>query len=1085
MFGGQKIAFIVLISLFTCSTVYGHGPGDAAQFAENLGQWDDHIRFRAAIPGGHMYVEKNCFTYNLYDEASRAALHGTGAPNPELINAHAYRVTFMEADPDTRISTGEKSEYYENFFLGNDPDKWASNVHSYEVLQYDNLYDGVDMDLYSKDGSLKYDLIVHPGSDPSDIALLYEGVELELMTWGNLHVRTSLGDVIERKPYAYQIINGREKEVKCEYVLDGNVLRFEVKKYNDKYPLIIDPVLVFSTFTGSTANNFGCTATYDNAGNMYVGGTVFGGGYPTTLGAYQVTFGAPVTGSTDMGITKFNPGGTTLVYSTYLGGDGSEVPHSIVVNDNNELFIYGTSGAPTYPVTPGCFQPGYNGGPSIAWTVGYGFTNPNGSDIVVSKLSADGTTLMASTYVGGTDNDGLNVDTQLNYNYGDPFRGEIIADAAGNVYIASCTESNDFPVTAGAPQTAYGGSRDGVVFKMNGNLSAMLWSTYVGGMDTDNCFSVQLSSTGDVFTTGGTLSTDLPGISGGAMNPANGGGADGFAIKINPAGTAFMAGTYIGTPAYDQCYFIQLDQADDVYVLGQSTGPFPVVGPVYSNANSGQFVLKMDNNLTTNVFSTVVGTGSGEIDISPTAFLVNNCGHLYIAGWGGTTNVGNGNALQSTTVGLPITTGVGGTAAAYQNTTDGSDFYLMVLDVDASGLIYATYFGGGISAEHVDGGTSRFDKNGIVYQAVCAGCGGNSDFPSTPGAWSPVNNSSCNLGAFKFDLNDIVANISFNVNLGTCEYPIEVTFTNNSTGAVSYFWDYGDMSTSTAFDAPHLYNAPGTYDIMLVAIDSNTCMIADTAFLTITLPEPIVPNVAGTDTVCAGFALQLDATTPGIDTYLWTPGSTLSDPNIADPLAYPMTNTTYTVTVVDTNGCESTADVLAYVYNNITVDAGPDIYLSFENEVQQLFASAPAGSSIQWTPSEGLSCDTCLSPFANPEETTTYYLYVTDIYGCTSVDTVTVYVWPSLYLPNAFTPNADSKNPIFYAYGVGIRHFEMRIYNRWGELLWMTEDLDEGWDGTYNGIQAESEVYVWKIKYATDLFPDEFKTAFGHVTLVR
>lgn len=1073
--GGKKIWFVCFFVLFIGLISVAHE--NRAQFAENLGQWESNVEFRASIPNGYLFAEANCFTFLLMDGAGLSSTHATGQPMPEYVSTHAYRVGFNGSNT-SRISPDIKSDYYENFFLGNDSTKWASNVYSYEVLHYNDLYAGIDLKLYTSEGSLKYDFIVEAGANPDDIRLNYEGVDqLELMPWGNLHIGTSVGEIIEKAPVAYQIINGKRKTVKCEFVLENNILSFHFPKgYNKKHELIIDPVLVFSTYTGSSADNFGCTATYDDAGNMYVGGTVFSAGYPTTLGAYQVSYG----GINDMGITKFNPNGTGLMYSTYLGGNGCEVPHSIVVNSNNELFVYGTSGASTFPVTPGAYQTAYNGGPSIAWTVGYGFTNPNGSDIVIAKLSDDGTALLGATYVGGTGNDGLNFDSQLNYNYGDPFRGEIIVDAAGDVYVASCTASSDFPVSPSAPQTVFGGIRDAVVFKLSGDLSTLVWSTYLGGTERDNAYSVQLSSTGDVFATGGTLSNDFP-TTPSAMNFTSNGGADGFAVKINPAGTSLLASTYVGTAAYDQNYFIQLDQTDDVYVLGQSEGPFAVApATVYNNPNSGQFILKMNNNLSTALLSTTVGTGSGAIDISPTAFLVNNCGHLYIAGWGGVTNFGNGYATQSTTNGLPLT------ANAYQNSTNGSDFYLMVLDADAAGLIYATFFGGSVSAEHVDGGTSRFDKNGVVYQAVCAGCGGNSDFPSTPGAWSPTNNSpNCNLGAFKFDLNDIVADIDFTVNLGTCDYPIQVTFTNNSTGAIQFFWNYGDGSTSTTFDDPHYYNSPGTYDIILIAIDSNTCMISDTAFLTITLPDPIEPIVQNSDTVCAGNALQLDATTPGIDTYVWTPSATLNDPNIPDPYAFPTSTTTYTVTTTDTNGCLSTATVMAYVYSDITVDAGPDIYLDFGYESQVLYATAPPGSTVQWDPSEGLSCDTCLNPVASPEETTTYYLYVTDQYGCTNVDTVTVYVWPSLYLPNAFTPNEDSKNPVFKAYGAGLHYFELMVFNRWGELIWSTEDIDEGWDGTYKGQLAPNDVYVWKIKYSTEILPDEIKKAYGHVTLVR
>ena len=150
----------------------------------------------------------------------------------------------------------------------------------------------------------------------------------------------------------------------------------------------------------------------------------------------------------------------------------------------------------------------------------------------------------------------------------------------------------------------------------------------------------------------------------------------------------------------------------------------------------------------------VFGTGSGQVDIALSAFLVDNCDNIYVSGWGGSTN-GSQSATSSTTTGLPVT------SDCHQCQTDGSDFYLIVLEENMQSLLYASFFGGNQSNEHVDGGTSRFDKDGIVYQSVCAGCGGNSDFPTTPGAWSNTNNAhNCNIAAFKFDISELTANIA-------------------------------------------------------------------------------------------------------------------------------------------------------------------------------------------------------------------------------------------------------------------------------------------------------------------------------------
>ena len=352
-----------------------------------------------------------------------------------------------------------------------------------------------------------------------------------------------------------------------------------------------------------------------------------------------------------------------------------------------------------------------------------------------------------STFVGAYGTDGLNMGNELFYNYGDSFRGEVIVDDDDNIIVASTTQSSVFPTTLGAPQTVFGGGvSDAVLFRLNPTLSNMEWSTYFGGASDDSGYSVQIDSQGNLVMCGGTKSLNLP-ASADAVETTKVGGTDGYIVKYNSAGTLLNC-TYVGTTDYDQTYFTQIDDDDFIYVIGQSTGVNTEVGAVYSNPGSGQFISKYSSDLSNLEWLTTIGTGSGSIDISPTAFLVSDCKQVYFAGWGGQTNVNSSPYAQaSTTNGLPVT------SDAHQGSTDGSDFYLCVLAPEAADLVYATFFGGSTSNEHVDGGTSKFDKDGLVYQAVCAGCGGNDDFPTTPGAWSDDNGSTnCNLASSNLTL---------------------------------------------------------------------------------------------------------------------------------------------------------------------------------------------------------------------------------------------------------------------------------------------------------------------------------------------
>ncbi|HRN38175.1 MAG TPA: hypothetical protein PLL18_14815, partial [Flavobacteriales bacterium] len=281
---------------------------------------------------------------------------------------------------------------------------------------------------------------------------------------------------------------------------------------------------------------------------------------------------------------------------------------------------------------------------------------------------------------------------------------------------------------------------------MNPALTAMNWGTYFGGTMADAAYSLELDAAGNIIIAGGTTSMNLPVTPGSVMGSAPGGPADGFAAKFNPNGSTLLASTYYGSAAYDQFYFVGLDQADNVYLFGQTSAPAGALisGATYFQSTGGQLLAKLSPNLSSTIWSSrtgaTSGAGIGVPNISPTAFLVDYCDKIYISGWG--------SAVMGTltTNGLPVT------SDAFQATTDGNDFYLAVYDINMTGLAYATYFGGAQSLEHVDGGTSRFDRRGRVYGAVCAGCGSHDDFPSTPNAWSSTNNSfNCNLGVFKFD----------------------------------------------------------------------------------------------------------------------------------------------------------------------------------------------------------------------------------------------------------------------------------------------------------------------------------------------
>ncbi|MFN8398046.1 MAG: PKD domain-containing protein [Bacteroidia bacterium] len=1014
----------------------------AIRFVQNKGQWESKVLYAADIPMGRVFLERDRLTYVFCDVSElheRYFHHLPGAPADSMLDCHSFQVLFAGANQPNLVGEG-KAEGYNNYFIGADPSKWASEVPLFDKVRYQGVYPGIDFLIYAHGNTLKYDFVAAPGANVGQIRLDYKGLDALTVAEGRLQMVTSVTTIQEDRPVAFQ----SGEIVPCSFSLNGNSLGFIFPEgYDGKQELIIDPTLIFSTFTGSFSNNFGFTATYDDNGNLYAGGICFGPNYPVTQGTFQTSFG----GGFDVSISKFGPFGVHH-YSTFIGGGNSDQPHSMVCDAQGNLYIYGMTKSGNFPTR----------------TFAYDQTLSGGSDIFISKLNPTGTTLLAGTLVGGDASDAMNMDANyspnsIKYNYGDDARGEIVVDELGDVYVASCTRSSNFPTTAGCYKPQISSSQDGVVFKMNTNLSQLVWSTHLGGNGDDAAYSLKLDDSKNVYVVGGTTSGNFPTTSG-VISATRPGGIDGFVTHLNSTGSGLIASTYIGTTSYDQCYFVEIDGDGDVYIMGQTNGAFPVTPGAWSFGTTGQFIQKLEPSLTNIIYSTHFGSGSN-INIAPTAFLVDVCEFVYVSGWGGATN------FQGSTSGLPVSSN------AMQSNTDGSDLYLIVLRKDAASLNYATFIGGGVSHEHVDGGTSRFSKNAEVYQAVCAGCWNNSDFPTTPGAFSATNNGgigSCNLACFKMDLEieGILADFDPVPATGGCA-PHTVQFQNQSIGANSYFWNFGDptsggSNTSTFYNTSHTFQNPGTYNVMLVVANPASCNGFDTTYRIITVyPDPNVQlppdttycegnginltatgaqnyqwspstglntttgssvfanptgtvtyTVIGTNTggcadtaqvtismlpsptanagtggfICPGDSLQLSGTGGGF--YAWSSPGTLSNPAAPNPIAFPTQTTTYTLTVTALNGCTD-FDTVTVQVSTVRAQPGPDIDLCIGESAT---INASGGGTYLWQPPLGLSSTTIANPVANPSNTITYGLTVTDAFGCTSTDSITVFVHP-------------------------------------------------------------------------------------------
>ncbi|MEM9050808.1 MAG: PKD domain-containing protein [Bacteroidota bacterium] len=1293
LFLRQTILFATFVLLEAC--VFG---GIDPRLVENKGQWDSRVHFKALTNGGYFYIDDQGITVQQLEEGFFENFHNFIQGDTAIVkgDSHVLKLKFVGGNLDDYIGEDNLNRS-ENFFLGNDTLKHARNVKSFKRASYQNVYSNIDLIYDIRDDRLKYEFHVAPGAEPEQIEIQIDHANSIRIEDDVLIFETSVGQVYDGVPFVYQINQfGGIERVVAHYELNDNRVSFSFPHgYDETRELIIDPEISFSTYIGAFSDNFGFTASYDNEGHLYAGAIVFGQDYPVEGGPFQTTFNG---GNVDCAITKFSPDGSQLIYSTFLGGAANETPHSLVVNDNGEVFAFGTTSSFDFPTTSTAFMPAFTGGPFLTSVLGFSFIN--GTDIFVSKISSDGGDLLGSTFIGGSGNDGVGLTNDMYFNYGDTFRGEIVLDPQGQVYVATVTGSADFPFINGF-SGVFNGFSNGVVFSLDSDLEQLNWSSSTGGQITDAAYGLQISPDGTIYLTGGTTSPNLIGADNG-FDGNYSGSVDGFLMRISADGSTVLSSTYIGSPSFDQTYFVQLDQEGEVYVIGQSLGDIEVSDGVYSNPNGRQFVQKYNAELNDREWSTRIGSDDGQIDFSPSAFLITNCNDIYISGWGGTTNSAAGAQAGGNTFGLPTTND------AFQTDTDGSDFYLMVLSEDAEDLTYATFFGGSQSAEHVDGGTSRFDKNGTVYQAVCAGCTGQDDFPTQTGVWSQTNlSSNCNLGVFKFRLNSVSASAEVNFETPIICAGQEVEFTNLSQDANAYIWDFGDETTSTEVNPTHIFAEPGNYEITLLAEDSQGCLGPDSTSVELeVLPGPdlafdfdnvpicegsqLTLGATGADTytweptdlfldneiafpifignssatvtligsstcgqqslqteilvssvnvqledeftICPGESIQLSVT--GGESFEWVPDAFLDDPNIANPTTTPTTDITYEVTVFNEIGCEGTGTVTIdlsdpppvlvgetdYVTcNSIPVQmqvSGGDNYAWFPTnglnnsnianpmanpseditytvtsfndcgegsleifvgtqaidislEVEDTIAcflspiglSASGATSYQWSPasifadpstpsttaelittteitvigfndegcfdterrtlrvfprepifigldeiisfgsettieafslfdiqwesSEYLSCFDCFNPVASPPETTTFYATIETDEGCIERDSITVTVTGNIYVPNSFTPDGDGINDIFKAEGVDIAEFKMEIWNLWGELVFTSNSIDNGWNGSSpNGeFFTRPDLYAYRI-VATEHTGELFELE-GMVTLIR
>ncbi len=515
-----------------------------------------------------------------------------------------FRMRLAGANPASKAEGEEPRNATSNYFIGSDPAKWRTGVTNYGRVRFGQVYRGIDLAYYGKDGQLEYDWIVNPGADPSKIRLQFSGVsKMRVDRNGDLVFETQSGQVREKKPVVYQDQSQHQtKEIAGRYVIRGpREVGFEVGPYDETRQLIIDPVLVYSSYLGGTGNDSGNGIAVDSSGNAYVTGHTDSTDFPTAnpFQGKNPEGSSPGAGQGCVFVSKISSNGSTLLYSTYLGGNGLDIGDAIAVDSSGDAFVTGSAQSTNFPIAH-AFQ-GKNLG-----AFGNAF---------VTKLNPSGNALLFSTYLGGGQSD-----TGLG----------IAVDKSGNPYITGNTNSDNFPLENPIQAIQPGDSfPSAFVTKMSADGSTLIYSTYLGGYKgQDIGQGIAVDSTGSAYIAGTTSASDFPLVN--AFQSANKNTSDtGFVTKINPAGSAFVYSTYLGGSVIDKAYAIAVDSSGNAYVTGRTnSSDFPTVHALETSGAPAAFVSKINASGSALVYSTYLGSG-GSVGYG---IAVNAAGEAWVTG---------------------------------------------------------------------------------------------------------------------------------------------------------------------------------------------------------------------------------------------------------------------------------------------------------------------------------------------------------------------------------------------------------------------------------------------------------------------
>ncbi len=654
---------------------------NAAQlFIENRGQWNPQVRYLMQTPGLNTWITSDGVLYDLYERAIGRPSTMLESNSPETRSGHVVQMRFVEGQKGSRAVGVDAAPGLSHYFLGNDSTKWARGVQRYQSVRVEEIYAGIDAVYYLDNGRPRYDLVVAAGGDPTRIRLEFDGAErLDVGEEGVLRIGTSIGEIEQRGLYAYQEIAGRRLQVECSFVrqTDGSV-GFGLGEYDRSHPLVIDPI-VWSTLLGGGMDENGIGIAVNRAGNAFVVGHTASTNFPTTTGAYRETYYG---GNADIFVTKLSPDGSTLVYSTFLGGTSNDYVNAIALDSNDNAYVTGYTSSIDFPTQSGVFDETFN----------------LGNDVIVAKLSADGSALIYSTFVGGLKDDLGNA---------------ISVDREGSAYVVGVTKSADFPTTVGVFDETSNGDEDAFLTKLSPDGRSLVYSTYFGGSDEDEFLSVVLDDLGNSYVAGTTSSVNCP-VTPGTYDESFNGLRDYVVVKFNPTGQELLYSTFLGGSSWESGPEIVVDSRGSAWIAADPQSiDYPTTDDafdrVHISSNPLTCLSKLSHDGKELLYSTFVGRQLNRIE----GIAIDLWNNIYITGFTERSD-------------FPTTVG------AYDESHNGGNDVFVTKFSEKGAFLYSTFLGG--SGSDLPWGIA-VDQNADIYVTGYT-TSASPQFPRTTGAYS-------------------------------------------------------------------------------------------------------------------------------------------------------------------------------------------------------------------------------------------------------------------------------------------------------------------------------------------------------------